>query len=107
MKWRGMFYVDLTLPFGLRSAPYIYNIPDLLHYLNDYITAGRPNSPQCRHNLSTAAPLCAALGLPLHPAKFVGPTTCLVALGIELDSVNQVARLPTDKLSALNDLLQH
>ena len=121
MKWRGMFYVDLTLPSGLRSAPYIfnsiadlvewmlinnYNIPVLLHYLDDYITAGSSNSPQCHHNLSTAASLCATLGLPFHPAKFVGPTTCLVALGIELDSVNQVARLPTDKLSALNELLQ-
>ena len=25
MKWRGHYYVDLTLPFGLRSAPYIFN----------------------------------------------------------------------------------
>ena len=23
MKWRGQFFVDLALPFGLRSAPYI------------------------------------------------------------------------------------
>ena len=54
MKWRGKFYVDLVLPFGLRSAPFIFNsiadlvewilrnnymIRDLLHYLDDYITA--------------------------------------------------------------------
>lgn len=25
MKWRGMYYVDLALPFGLTSAPYIFN----------------------------------------------------------------------------------
>ena len=25
MKWRGHYYVDLTLPFGLHSAPYIFN----------------------------------------------------------------------------------
>ena len=24
MKWRGQFFVDFTLPFGLRSAPYIF-----------------------------------------------------------------------------------
>jgi hypothetical protein len=50
----GKFYVDLVLPFGLRSAPFIFNsiadlvewilrnnymIRDLLHYLDDYITA--------------------------------------------------------------------
>ena len=54
MKWRHHFYVDLALPFGLRSAPYIFNsiadlvewilinnhqIPDLLHYLDDFLTA--------------------------------------------------------------------
>jgi len=25
MKWRNSYYVDLTLPFGLRSAPFIFN----------------------------------------------------------------------------------
>ena len=25
MKWHGQFFVDLALPFGLRSAPYIFN----------------------------------------------------------------------------------
>ena len=54
MKWRHHFYVDLALPFGLRSAPYIFNsiadlvewilinnhqIPDLLHYLDDFLPA--------------------------------------------------------------------
>ena len=59
MKWRSKFYVDLALPFGLCSAPYIFNcvaelvewilvnnykVPDLLHYLDDFITAGPPDS---------------------------------------------------------------
>ena len=59
MKWRGQYYVDLVLPFGLRSAPYIFNtiaeaaewilvdsfkVPDLLYYLDDFITAGPPDS---------------------------------------------------------------
>ena len=48
MKWRGQSFMDLALPFGLRSAPHIFNsvaelvewiirnkhnVPDLLHYL--------------------------------------------------------------------------
>ena len=24
MRWRGQFYVDLSLPFGLHSAPFIF-----------------------------------------------------------------------------------
>ena len=77
MKWRSKFYVDLALPFGLRSAPYIFNcvaelvewmlvnnykVPDLLHYLDDFITAGPPDSPQCAQNLSTALLVCDRLG---------------------------------------------
>lgn len=120
MKWREQFYIDLALPFGLRSAPFIFNsvadmvewillnkhnVSDLLHYLDDFISAGPPQSPQCPYNLSTALAVCKRLGLPLHPNKCVGPTTCLSVLGIELDSVLQVARLPEDKLLALKQLI--
>ena len=120
MKWRGKYFVDLALPFGLRSAPFIFNsvaemvewillnrhhLSDLLHYLDDFITAGPPNSTQCSHNLLTAQSVCRKLGLPLHPGKCVGPATCLVVLGIELDSLEQSARLPEDKLAAVRELI--
>ena len=120
MKWRDKFYVDLTLPFGLRSAPFIfdslaamvewilinnYQVSDLLHYLDDFITAGPSESNVCARNLSVALRVCSELGLPLHPDKCEGPSTTLVVLGIELDSVNQTARLPLTKLSSLRVLL--
>ena len=121
MKWRGQYYVDLALPFGLRSAPFIFNavaeavewilvnsyrVPDLLRYLDDFITAGPPDSPQCGQNLSTSLAVCKRLGLPLHPGKCVGPTPLLTVLGIELDSLAQVARLPSDKLQVVRDLIR-
>lgn len=114
MKWRYMYYVDLALPFGLRSAPDIFNsvadlvdwilvnnyhIPDFLHCSADYITAGPPNPSQCEQNLPLACSVCAGLGLPLRPSKLVSPSTCMVSLGIELDSVNQPVHLPCDELS--------
>jgi len=120
MKWRHHFYVDLALQFGLRSAPYIFNsiadlvewilmrnhqIPDLLHYLDDFITAGPPDSPQCARNLTVTLAICDRLGLPLHPGKCVGPSSVLTVLGIELDSDLQMARLPEDKLQALQGLV--
>ena len=73
MKWSDQFYVDMVLPFGLRSTPFIFNsiadmvqwilvnsyqIPDLLHYLDDFITAGPPRSLQCAQNLATAMKVC-------------------------------------------------
>jgi len=107
MKWCSHYYIDLTLPVGLHSAPFIFNtiaemvewilmhpyqISTLLHYLDDFITAGPPDSPQCAHNLSTTLAVCKQLGLPLHPGKCEGPATVLVVLGIELDLVN--SKLP-------------
>ena len=59
MTWRGNYFIDLALPFGLRSAPFIfYSIADLLewilkhnygmkfllHYLDDFHTLGPLNS---------------------------------------------------------------
>lgn len=120
MKWRSKFYVDLALPFGLRSAPFIFNkvadmlawilqhnydIENLIHYLDDYFTLGPADSDQCKTNLATITDVCARLGVPLAPEKCVGPTTCMVFLGIELDSVESCARLPSDKLTELRRLI--
>ena len=82
-----------------------HHLSDLLHYLDDFITAGPPNSTQCALNLQTALSVCQKLGLPLHLGKCVGPSTRLVVLGIELDSVEQYARLPEEKLVALRELI--
>ena len=121
MRWRKHYYVDLALPLGLRSAPYIFNsvadmmewillhthnVSALLHYLDDFISAGPPDTNQCAENLATSIAVCHSLGLPLDPDKCIGPSTRLVVLGIELDSVAQVDRLPSDKLFALQALLQ-
>ena len=75
-----------------------YQIPDLLHYLDDFMTMGPPESSQCAHNISTIIAVCKCLGLPLHPGKCVGPSTVLVVLGI-------VACLPTEKLLAFKELI--
>ena len=60
MQWRGKYFVDLVLPFKLRSAPFIftciadlvewilvhnYGVDFLRHYLDDFFTLGPPSSP--------------------------------------------------------------
>ncbi len=56
MSWEGHVYVDKVLPFGLRSAPKLYNaVADALlwildnsdevegiHYLDDFLLFGKP-----------------------------------------------------------------
>ena len=34
MRWRGQFYVDISLPFGLRSAPFNFNsVADMVEWV--------------------------------------------------------------------------
>ena len=102
MQWRGKYFIDMALPFGLRSAPYIfssvadlaewiltenYDIGFLLHYLDDFHTLGPPNSSTCQRNLDICVQRFCEWGIPLHPDKLEGPSTRLTVLGIELDSL--------------------
>ena len=79
MVWRGKYYVDMALPFGLRSAPYIFTaIADLVQwmltqnhgvdflrrYLDDFLTLGPPASPVCYNNLQACIQLCSKMASP-------------------------------------------
>ena len=101
MQWRGKYFVDLVLPFGLRSAPFIftsiadqvewilvhnYGVDFLRHYLDDFFTLGPPSSPLCHFYLLACVRRCERLVFPLHPDRVEGPATCLTILGIERDS---------------------
>ena len=113
MCWDGKLYVDAALPFGLRSAPKIFTavadalewifhtqgVENVWHYLDDFITVGPPGSSECQANISTMVELCKRLGVPLAEEKLVDACTCLTFLGIEIDTVLGVLRLPAEKLS--------
>ncbi|MCG8624736.1 MAG: hypothetical protein MJE68_22410 [Proteobacteria bacterium] len=113
-------YIDISLPFGLRSAPIIFTaLADALqwvieqrgtshvaHYLDDFVTVGTPNTDQCYINQQIICRTCQELGIPLAPHKTVGPSTCLVFLGIEIDTIAMELRLPQEKLHKLQELLR-
>jgi hypothetical protein len=120
MKWRGQYFIDLALPFGLRSAPGIFNsladlfewilqhnycVADLLHYLDDFFTLGPAGALVCSNSLSAIQRASLDIGIPLAPDKCEGPTTCITFLGIELNSMDMTARLPQDKLSELQTII--
>ena len=72
MQWKESLYVDTVLPFGLRSAPRLFNaiadaiqfiaiakgVNHLVHYLDDFITLGRPASTECSSSCCRSASLC-------------------------------------------------
>ena len=119
MVWQGKLYIDTVLPFGLRSAPKIfsaiadalewvltkYGVTFILHYLDDYLTTGKPESKECQQNLETIQKVCNHLGVPLKLEKIEGPTTSLVFLGILIDTTKMELRLPDGKLSELRGLI--
>ena len=115
MRWRDKLYIDTTLPFGLRSAPKLFNavadalqwimehngVPELLHYLDDFLIFGAPDSLECQQALEKALQLCLQLGVPVAKSKTEGPATSIIFLGIELDTVAKMVRLPREKLHRL------
>ena len=120
MQWNGQIYVDGMLPFGLRSAPKIFNaiadalewcvaregVQDIYHYLDDFAIIGPPNSEQCSWNLHILHTVCKDLGIPLAAEKQAGPCSTIEFLGIIIDTIRQELRLPDDKLRRLQSLLQ-
>ena len=120
VQWGGALYIDPMLPFGLRSAPKIFNaladglewylrwlgIRNIFHYLDDFLVVGPPMSSECAVALATLDQACAQLGIPIAEHKREGPTPCLTFLGIEVDTVAGQLRLPADKLVRLRSLLR-
>ena len=72
IQWQGETFVDTCLPFGLRSAPKLFNavadalddalewvmvkeggtqIEFVIHYLDDFLFGGRPGSEACSRAL--------------------------------------------------------
>lgn len=115
----GMYFVDLCLPFGLRSSvqrftqlsdtiSWImqnnYNIHNSTHYLDDFFLAAVDYN-QCLLNLHKTINLFHTLGVPLAADKQVGPTSKITYLGIDIDTTSMSLSLPDEKLSDLIVLL--
>ena len=92
MEWKKSLYIDTCLPFGLRSAPKLFNIlADLLawitkqrgvsfsmHYLDSFLLVGPFDSRTCQHNLDIFTQVCKELGIPLATEKLEALQPCLL-----------------------------
>ena len=121
MQFHNTYYINTCHPFGLCSAPYLFNqfpkalqwilenkygLHWLIHYLDDYFLAGPPHSCTCQEHLNCLLRVCKYLGIPVAMDKVEGPLTVLILLGLELDSTLQKIWLPQDKLMQLLQELQ-
>ena len=85
--WVGLYFVELRLPFGIRSSVYTFNsfadvltwilrikhaVDKLVHYLDDFFTCGAADSDEYAHSLRTIIDSFKQLGVPLAMDKLTG-----------------------------------
>jgi Reverse transcriptase (RNA-dependent DNA polymerase) len=120
-EWDGKFYVDMFLPFGLRTAPRIFNLFaealhwvfetlfewNCTHYLDDFLFVF-PTGTDISSVSAEFDSILAKFGLSKASEK--DSNGCIVIhLGFEFDSTNMQVRLPQPKkqraLDSVNSLL--
>ena len=119
-KWRGNFFYERTLPFGLKSSCRqwelystamhdflltLVGVEEVDHYVDDFFLADQLESDAIEHLRMTIG-LFDRLGIPIAHDKTISPTRRLTYLGVELDSATLTMRLSESKLIQLRQLLQ-
>ena len=114
MHWKGLYFFDKVLPFGLRSAPFIFNqlsdalewiaktnhdIKNILHILDDFFLIEPPPRSNCMTSLCKLLTLMTNLNVPIAHHKTFPASTELEFLGVLLNSQKMIASLPVDKLT--------
>ena len=120
IQWQGSWYVDKCLPFDLHSSPaffdqlptavewilhHNYKITHIIHYLDDFFTAGQSNSNECESNMRNMNALCHQIGSPTKPEKEEGPATVITFLGILLDTRFMTASITRGRKTELEQAM--
>ena len=120
MLWKGSYYVDTCLPFGLQSAPRLLNHfaetlhwilvtnhqVEAIHYLDNFLIAGAAGRDQCAASVRVTLSVCELLGVPVAFDKLEGTSIQITFLGILLDSEALTLSLPQEKLAEILLLVQ-
>ncbi len=126
MWWEGKYYYDKVLPFGLRSAPSIFNrlsdalewillhkcnISFVCHILDDFLlieppAVTPPLNRVCQQSLTKMISTFENINIPIAPGKTQGPSQVLEFLGILLHTINMKASLPPDKTERLHAIFE-
>ena len=111
-KFEGFWYVDLVLPFGLRSSPAIfcqfadlvrwvldhcYGIPMIINYSDDFFQVSGLQLSIAQAELDTICKAFEDMGIPLAPDKVFGPCHRLPYLGIVIDSISMTMELTEER----------
>src|SRR5947207_345982 len=121
-EWDGRIYVELFLPFGLRTAPIIFNLfseaihwimqlkgYDICHYIDDFLLVLTPEPEKVQVAANDFSETCETMGFAIEQRKNI-EGTLVDFLGLEIDTTVMEARLPPDKhkraLALVTDILR-
>lgn len=112
--WKGKYYFEVTLPFGLRSSCRLWElyatalhyfierhigVDMVVHYIDDFLMVFRTKE-EAESKLAATLRMCAALRIPMAEDKNELAQR-LVFLGIILDTLTMTAALDPRKLEEL------
>jgi hypothetical protein len=118
--FHGKYYINKCLPEGFsiacalfvkfatflhRTIASISGLETLDHYLDDLFFASANSTQNCTKLIQIFNKLCRQFGVPLTVNKTVGPTTSITFLGLEIDTVLMLVKIPPDKLNRLKLML--
>ena len=122
-QWEGRYYAERFLPFGLRTAPYIFNLfaevfhwileselnslkleAKVVHYLDDFLIVLPPEHTLERYT-EVFTRLSTEVGLSIKLAKNEQGRVARFG-GFELDTGRMVIRLPQKKLVKVHKIVQ-
>jgi hypothetical protein len=78
----------------------------VIHYLDDFLFGGSPNSDSCGRSLELVLCICGLLGFPVMAEKVSGPSTIIDFLGFVINTNAMEIRLPEEKLHHLKSLFR-
>ena len=68
------------------------------HYLDDFFFVSSAIENEGQRILDTFMAMCSELGVPLAPEKTMRPSTCITYLGLEIDSMQHLVKVPAEKV---------
>ena len=118
IKVEGKYFIDCALPFGASISCKVFeDIGSLIHwiaekraghkfvhYLGNFFTVHRLNLV-CSNIMAVFKLVCAQIGMLISPDKSERPTQIIEFLGLTIDMIQMVIRIPKDKMQDITLIL--
>jgi len=118
--FKDQFYFDKCFPMGCSASCALFEKfssflewairfksgkESIEHYLDDFLLAGKAGSGESLHLMNIFRSICSDIGVPLAEDKTLGPSCIMTFLGLEIDTIERVIRIPKDKLLEVGEKL--